>query len=237
MLQSVDMFTTECPSCGRELDVSEVECPNCTSTDQPTSQTKAPPARILKKPTLARPVSSQKSPTQPVLKGHIRKRRAAPSKVLGVNTSALAWSLIAFLLGIISPAIYHTTSKWFEPSKLVLEGVPEKTAASITAISGDLEVAGLRTWWDLETETIRVRAVVINHGKFSHQGDYKVSLYSIDSDSSTEAVAFFSILLKEPLAPRKSRDVETQLMSLAHPSALPAWIEQRIKLEKLEPER
>ena len=234
MLQSVGMFTTECPRCGRELDVSEVECPNCTSTDQPTSQTKTPPTRIPKKPTLPRPVPSQESPTPPVLK---RRLKRTTRKMLGVNTSTLAWLLIAFLLGVISPAIYHTADKWFEPSKLVLEDVSEKTTAKITAISGDLEVAGLRTWWDLETETIRVRAVVINHGKISHQGDYKVSLYSVDSDSSTEAVAFFSLLLTKALAPRESRDVETQLMSLAHPSALPVWTEQRIKLEKLKPAR
>ena len=138
-------------------------------------------------------------------------------------------------MGVVGTAVYHTNGEFFGASKVDLEDVPESNVGVPSAIAGDLEIAGLRTWWDLETETIRVRAVVINHGDVPRRGDYKVHLRSVNSRPSAAAVAGFDLRISEALAPREARDVEVELMSLTHPSALPAWTEQRIELEELTP--
>ena len=246
------MFTTECPRCGRELDVGEVECRHCASADEtrdspPPAPVSAPPsperprpepvARADPPPPAAetprakaapRPDAAPRTVPQP------RPRRRARKAAWNVPPAFL-WVLAAFLAGVVGTALYHTNGEWFGASNLDLEDVPEEISGVPSAIDGDLEIAGVRTWWDLETETIRVRAVVINHGEVPRRGDYKVHLRSVDSRPSAGAIAGFDLRITEALAPREARDVEAELMSLAHPSALPAWTEQRIELEELAP--
>ncbi len=98
---------------------------------------------------------------------------------------------------------------------------------------GDLEIAGVRTWWDQETEKLKVRALVVNHGEVpSGQVNLKVHLNSRKSRASASPLASFDLNLDEELGPLESRDIEADLASLAHPSALPPWNEIRIELDE-----
>ena len=239
------MFTTECPRCGRELEVGETECRRCAAADEAKASPAAvspPPSRRPPRPeppvaeaappprTRAAPHGDRAPQTAP----RPRPRRRAREAVWSVPPAFL-WVFAAFLAGVVGTALYHTSSEWFGASNVELEDVPEEISGVLSAIDGDLEIAGLRTWWDIETETIRVRAVVINHGDLPRRGDYKVHLRSVNSRPSAGSVAGFDLRITEALAPREARDVEAELMSLAHPSALPAWTEQRIELEELAP--
>ena len=245
------MFNTECPRCGRELDVGATECRHCASADE----AKASPAPVARppapRPPRPEPPAAKAAPLPPIAE---RARTQATPQAEGARQTAprprprprarraawsvppaVLWVFAAFLVGVVGTALYHTNSEWFGASKVKLEGVPEEISGVPSAIDGDLEIAGLRTWWDIETETIRVRAVVINHGDLPRGGNYKVHLRSVNSRPSAGSVAGFDLRITEALAPREARDVEAELMSLAHPSALPDWIDQRIELEELAP--
>ncbi len=238
------MFTTECPRCGRELDVGETECRRCAAADEAKAATapvspppsrqpprpEPPVAKAAEPPPAAEPPRTRAPQTAPRPRPRPRTRKAVWSV-----PPAFLWVFAAFLSGVVGTALYHTNSEWFGASNVELEDMPEEISGVPSAIDGDLEIAGLRTWWDIETETIRVRAVVINHGDLPRRGDYKVHLRSVNSRPSAGPVAGFDLRITEDLAPREARDVEAELMSLAHPSALPAWTEQRIELEELAP--
>ena len=119
--------------------------------------------------------------------------------------------------------------------KLTLENVGDASEYSgvSSASVGDLEVAGVRTWWDQEREKLKVRAVVVNHGDIpTNQVDLKVHLKSRNSRASASPLVSFDLRLDEELGPLQSRDIEADLASLAHPSALPPWNEIRIELEE-----
>ena len=91
----------------------------------------------------------------------------------------------------------------------------------------------MRAWWDQESEKLKVRAVVVNHGDLpTNQVDLKVYLRSQKSRASASPLASFDLRLDEELGPLQSRDVEADLASLAHPSALPPWNEIRIELDE-----
>lgn len=242
------MFTTECPRCGRELDIGETECRRCASADE----AKASPAPVSPPPSPQPPRAKSAAKTAPPPRAEEprvpmprldsaprtvprpRPRPRARAAVWSVPPAFL-WVFAAFLAGVVGTALYSTNSEWFGASNVHLEEVPEEISGVPSAVDGDLEITGLRTWWDIETETIRVRAVVINHGEIPRRGDYKVHLRSFGGRPSADPIAGFDLRITEALAPREARDVEAELMSLAHPSALPNWIDQRIELEELAP--
>lgn len=140
-----------------------------------------------------------------------------------------------FLVGTIGIAIYFSSPETFG-GKLRLENVDDQVQEGYgiaSASLGDIEVSGVRTWWDAEAEKIKVRAVVVNHGDRPKSNvDLKVHVRPLDSDLSTPPLASFDLQLDGELGPRESRDVESELASLAHPSALPRWSETRIELEE-----
>ncbi|MBG99306.1 MAG: hypothetical protein CMN58_03040 [Solibacterales bacterium] len=223
------MFTTECPRCGRELDVSQTECPNCTSNKgQLGSATTAPSTQVRLEANRPKKELSRNSPTK---LGSTQDDLKPPWR----RASTFRWILSASVLVIIGAWFYHSNGEWRASSDPCAENTCEIFNDPMTALEGNLEVTGLRTWWDLETETIRVRAVVINHGETSYLGKHEVSLRSVTDHPSTEAIAKFSLLITKALEPREARDMEVQLMSLVHPSVLPKRTEQHIVLEKLIP--
>ena len=219
------MFTTECPRCGRELEVGATECPHCDSVDEPKAQA----AAVRPRPE----TRSESTPRTKPLPKSVPRPRPAGRKAAWNVPPWFSWIMAASFALIAGTAVYHLNSEWFGASNLDLEDAPEEITSVPSAIDGNLEIAGLRTWWDLETETIRVRAVAINHGETPWRGGYRVYLRSVASRPSADAVARFDLRITEALAPREARDVEAELMSLAHPSALPEWTEQRIELEML----
>ena len=60
----LDMFTTECPRCGRELGVGETECLNCAAQDRTKFQAAMPPGQTPTPPkhTLRDSVSTKSAP-------------------------------------------------------------------------------------------------------------------------------------------------------------------------------
>lgn len=216
------MFTTECPKCGREIDVGETECPYCSAgTEAPTADRPAPA-----------PVAQRPPRSQPV-----QRVRRAPRKSAAWPVPPLFLAILAGVLaGTIGVIVYFTSPGLFGGGqKLKLENVGEGSEnwGVGSASVGDLEVAGVRTWWDQESEKLKVRAVIVNHGDIAtNQVDLKVHLRSRNSPASASPLASFDLRLDEELGPRQSRDIEADLASLAHPSALPPWNEIRIELEE-----
>ena len=217
------MFTTECPKCGREIDVGETECPYCTAgAETPTAGPPEPaPVPAAQRPPQRRPV---------------QRARRVPRKPAPWSIPPLYLAIVAgFLVGTIGVVVYLTSPGLFTGSpKLKLENVAEsEDSGGGTASVGDLEVTGVRAWWDQESEKLKVRAVVVNHGEVStNLVNLKVHLKSKKSRASASPLASFDIRLDEELGPLQSRDIEAELASLAHPSALPPWNEIRIELDE-----
>ena len=217
------MFTTECPRCGREIDVGETECSYCNSAAAPP--TADPPAQ---RPVTQRP-PQRRQPAQ--------RARRAPRRPSAWSIPPLYLAILAgFLLGTIGVIAYFTNPDLFGGAKkLKLENIAEtnENSGGGSARVGDLEIAGVRTWWDQETEKLKVRALVVNHGEApSGQVNLKVHLNSRKSRASASPLASFDLHLDEELGPLESRDIEADLASLAHPSALPPWNEIRIELDE-----
>jgi len=217
------MFTTECPRCGREIDVGETECPYCNAgTAAPAADRPAPP------PVAPRP----QQPRQPA-----QRARRTPRKPAAWSIPPLYLAILAgFLLGMVGVIVYFTNPDLFVGAKkLKLENIAEsnENSGGGSARVGDLEIAGVRCWWDQESEKLKVRALVVNHGELpAGQIDLKVHLKSRRSRVSASPLASFDLHLDEELGPLQSRDIEADLASLAHPSALPPWNEIRIELDE-----
>jgi len=218
------MFTTECTKCDREIDVRETECPYCNGgTEVPTVDRPAPASAAERPPQRSQPVQ--------------RVRRAPRKPAAGWSVPPLHLAILAgFLFGTIGVIVYFTNPGLFaDEQELKLENVGEgsEDSGGGSVSVGDLEVAGVRTWWDQESEKFKVRAVVLNHGDVpAAQVDLKVHLKSRTSRASASPLASFDLRLDEELGPLESRDIEADLASLAHPSALPAWNEIRIELDE-----
>lgn len=216
------MFTTECPKCGREIDVGETDCPYCGTSAEAQSADRPAPA----------PAARRVPRSQPVQRLRRAPRKSAAWPVPPLFLAILAAVFVAAIGGIV----YYTSPGLFGGGqKLTLENVGEGSEdwGVGSASVGDLEVAGVRTWWDQESEKLKVRAVVVNHGDIPmNQVDLKVHLRSRNSPASASPLASFDLRLDEELGPLQSRDIEADLASLAHPSALPPWNEIRIELEE-----
>lgn len=216
------MFTTECPQCGREIDVGETDCPYCGTGAEAQTADRPAPARAAQRVPRSRPV---------------QRARRAPRKSAAWPVPPLFLAILAGVLaGTIGVIVYFTNPGVFGGGqKLTLENVGEDSEnwGLGSASVGDLEVAGVRTWWDQESGKLKVRAVVVNHGDIPmNQVDLKVHLRSRNSRASASPLASFDLRLDEELGPLQSRDIEADLASLAHPSALPPWNEIRIELEE-----
>ena len=218
-----DMFTTECPKCGREIDVSETDCSYCGSGAKAQTADRPAPA----------PAAQRVPRSRPVQRVRRARRKSAAWSIPPLYLTILA----GFFVVTIGVIVYFTSPGLFGGGgqKLTLENVGDASEYSgvSSASVGDLEVAGVRTWWDQEREKLKVRAVVVNHGDIpTNQVDLKVHLKSRNSRASASPLASFDLRLDEELGPLQSRDIEADLASLAHPSALPPWNEIRIELEE-----
>ena len=224
------MFTTECPKCGREIDVGETDCSYCGSTAE-TQAADRPAAVPATQPPRPRP-AQQVPRSRPVQRVRRPPRKSATWSIPPLYLAILA----GFFVATIAVIVYFTSPGLFGGGqKLTLENVGDASEDSGvgSASVGDLEVAGVRTWWDQENEKLKVRAVVVNHGDIpTNQIDLKVHLKSRNSRASASPLASFDLRLDEELGPLQSRDIEADLASLAHPSALPPWNEIRIELEE-----
>ena len=135
------MFTTECPRCGRELDVSQTECPNCTSNKgQLGAATTAPSTQVRLEANRSKKELSRNSPTK---LGSTQDDLKPPWR----RASTFRWILSASVLVIIGAWFYHSNGEWRASSDPCAENTCEIFNDPMTALEGNLEVTGLRTWF------------------------------------------------------------------------------------------
>ena len=212
------MFTWECPRCGREVDIDEEQCPKCGATPETEPQRK--PAVPRKRRALPRTRSR-------------KRRRAGTTWTIGPSHVAVFAFILIFAVGA---AVYISRPDLFgSAGALQLENVPEELFSAPPRPPGlqDVEVAGVRIWYDQQRELLKVRAVVINHSTVARKRLNLVAHLRPEGASMTApALARFPIRFEDELAPREAREVETKLESLGHPASFPDWNLLQIQLEK-----
>ena len=137
------------------------------------------------------------------------------------------------MVAAVAAALFFSRPSLFSgDGGLVLEDVPEEAAGAAGSASfGDLQVAGVRTWYTPDHKP-KVRAVIINHAEVPRSGiDLQVHLRPVEAPVSTPPLASFSIRISEELGPQQSRDVETDLMAMGTLASFPKWNELRLDLE------
>ena len=212
------MFTWECPRCGREVDIDEEQCPKCGA--QPGTKSQPKPTLPRKRRALVRP--------------RLRKRRRAGATwTIGPSHVAVFAFILIFAVGA---AVYISRPDLFgSAGALQLENVPEElfSAPPRPPSLQNVEVAGVRIWYDQQRELLKVRAVVINHSTVARKRLNLVAHLRPEGASMTApALARFPIRFEDELAPREAREVETKLESLGHPASFPDWNLLQIQLEK-----
>jgi hypothetical protein len=129
-------------------------------------------------------------------------------------------------------AVYFARPQFFSKAGLQLENIPDTAPdvlSSGTAAQGDLQVAGIRTFYDGEYKP-KVRAIVINHGEAPIESvNLEVQLRPPQASPLTAPLASFKIELQN-LGSNESREIETDLTALGTLAALPPWHEVRIDL-------
>ncbi len=213
------MFTWECPRCGREVDIDEERCPKCGATPETEPQRK--PAVPRKRRALPR-------------RGPPARRRPATTWTIGPSHVAV----FAFILIVaVGAAVYISRPDLFGGAgSLQLENIQEElfSAPPRPPSLRDIEVAGIRIWYDQQRELVKVRAVVVNHSTVARKRLNLVAHLRPEGASTTAPpLAKFPIRFEEELAPREAREIETKLESLGHPASFPDWNLLQIQLESL----
>ena len=211
------MFTWECPRCGRGVDIDEERCPNCGATAETEPQRK--PAVPRKRRALPR-------------RGPPARRRPATTWTIGPSHVAV----FAFILIVaVGAAVYISRPDLFgSAGGLQLENIQEElfSAPPRPPSLRNVEVAGVRIWYDQQAELLKVRAVVINHSTVARKRLNLVAHLRPEGASTTApALAKFPIRFEDELAPREAREVETKLESLGHPASFPDWNLLQIQLK------
>ncbi len=149
----------------------------------------------------------------------------------GMQPSHVAIVAVVLVLAI-GLAVYFARPSLFGRAGLQLEDVPgtaEDVLSAGTAAQGDLQVAGIRTFYDGEYKP-RVRAIVINHGEAPIESvNLEVQLRPPQASELTAPLASFKIELQN-LGPNESREIETDLVALGTLASLPPWQQVRIAL-------
>ena len=196
------MFTWVCSTCGKELDVSVTECPECKG--RPT----APPLTV--------PTASPAASRNP-----FRLRLAL---VAGLAVVGLIWLVLYQSRRPASPP--RAASK----PMLTLQPVPE-AAAAIPAPPHQVEVAGVRLSYDAQDKP-QVRAVVINHGEEElRNATLAVSLRNASARPDSPPLARFTTRIAGALKPGDSKEIKAPLEAFATLAAMPPWRQLRADVE------
>jgi hypothetical protein len=140
--------------------------------------------------------------------------------------AVLAVVAIAAAIFLAQPNLFRSTSPFEDPP--LADGAGDSGSAYL----GDVEVAGVRTWYD-EDYNPKVNAVVINHGDSAQAGvNLLVELRTRQASTGDLPLASFEIQLDEPLGPREARDVQFDLKAMGTLASLPPWHEMRVDLQQ-----
>jgi hypothetical protein len=225
------MFTWECPTCGREVDIVESECPNCSKKGKAAVTAVATERAAAGKPGAeVRPAAAHLPP--PAQRATAPRPRPAQAS-WGLQGKHVAIFAVLALLAV-AVAVYFARPDLFRRGPQ-LEDVPlaEGAGDSGSAYLGNVEVAGVRTWYDSDYKP-KVSAVVINHGE-SPEGNvkFKVELRTREASTSDTPLASFEIQLNDALKPREAREVQADLNAMGTLASLPPWQRMRVDLKPL----
>jgi hypothetical protein len=222
------MFTWECPTCGRELDIAESECPYCSKKAKAAATAVATENAAA---TGQRPAEEHTAP--PHLPPPQRAAAPRPARATwGLQGKQIAiFGLLAVVA--IAAGVFLARPDLFRRAPQ-LEDVPlaEGSGDSGSAYLGDIEVAGVRAWYDADYKP-KVNAVVINHGETPQKNvNLKVELRTREAAMSDTPLASFEIHLDKELAPREARDVQADLTAMGTLASLPPWRSTRVDLQQ-----
>lgn len=224
------MFTWVCPTCGREIDIAESECPHCSKKQKAASTPMATesPAAAEKSAEGQRAAAPHLPPAQ---RTAAPRRQPAPSMgVQGKQIVVLAvLAVVAIAAGVYlaRPDLFRSVTQTEEAA------LPEGAGDSGSAFVGDIEVAGVRTWYDTDFKP-KVSAVVINHSEDPQANiGFKVELRTREASTTDTPLASFEIRLDKPLEPREARDMQADLNAMGTLASLPPWHLMRVDLQPL----
>lgn len=222
------MFTWVCPTCGRELDVSHRDCPDCRAAESGESKSPAPPDSPQVESAPAPPPQPTPRPSPPPVKAG----RDAAAEAFRLAPSHLL--LFVFLLGAaVAGAVFLARPELFSAVRLPLgQAEPGPKIQPGRGSSDPLEVAGVRVIGD-EQEGRRVRAVVVNHSQLAQRGIVlRVDLLPLGAPEDADPAATFYLNLEEPLEPGEVREVEAPLQAEPDAFPLPPWQELRLDVRR-----
>jgi hypothetical protein len=235
------MFTWECPTCGRELDIAESECPHCTKKAKAAATAVAtesavaaerPAEQRAARPTVPLPTHGQASSPLPPPAQRVTVPRRQATPAWGLRGKHVAIFLL-LAVAAIAAGVFFARPDLFRRAPL-LQDVPlaEGSGDSGSAYRGEIEVAGVRTWYDTGYKP-KVSAVVINHGETPQTNvSFTVELRTREASKSDTPLASFEIKLDKELAPREARDVQADLTAMGTLASLPSWQQMRVDLQQ-----
>jgi hypothetical protein len=159
-------------------------------------------------------------------------RPAPPSGSWGLQGKHIAiFALLAVVA--IAAAVFFARPDLFRSATPFQEVPLGKGAGEAgSAYIGDIEVAGVRTWYDEEYKP-KVNAVVINHSESPQAAvNLLVEMRTREGSTADTPLASFEIRLDEALGPREARDVQFDLQAMGTLASLPPWHEMRVDLQR-----
>lgn len=220
------MFTWECPTCGRDLDVSLKTCPDCAAAGSNAPQGDVPQPNAEAAANVP-PVDSP-SPSSPA------KKLAAASPPSAFSLTPKHLLLFVFLLGgAVAAAIFLARPELLpEPKLPVAWREPGPVEQPGRGNNDPLEIAGIRLTESEEGKPV-VRAVIVNHGAQAvRKASMAVALREFGAPVDAPPEVAFTLQLEEELEAGASREVDVPLEE-APDSGLPRWGRLRVDVRRL----
>ncbi len=228
------MFTWQCPKCGRDIDIAETGCPHCSGREVAAAAPVEPrperPPEVAPAPAVAEVYNPSPKLPPPVEQSPAEAPDSAPPPgAFTVGPKQLVFFMGVLVLSVLG-AVYLAQPDLFDfGGGASLSGAPEVEAPPPgAAIVGDLEVAGVRFWYD-ENIKPRVRVLVINHSEDSQRDiELTIELRPAEARADSPSLASFDLRLDTFLAGLASAEVETELRASGTLQSMPPWSEMRV---------
>lgn len=210
------MFTWICPKCGKEVDVSQKNCPRCADTEA-SSEDVAAPAAPDSPDALDAPEAAPQSRA---------RQRMESLEIRPLHLALCAALLLLTVLGAV----------WLSrPDLLRLETVGESEEERVQTFSrgvqGPFEVAGIRPYYTDDYQT-KVKAFVVNHSDREQSVALRVLLRHQQATDSAPPLAGFDLILPQPLGAREAFEIDMVLDAMGSLQSLPPWQEIRVDIDR-----
>jgi hypothetical protein len=219
------MFTWVCPTCGKELDLSIKECPECRERAALADAAPPPAAGLEPQPSsgvrfwLMLGLLAVAGILVIIAIVHYRTAKPAPETApkVALDRPAGQPSIEA------TPTAVQPGSEGAAPAEAAPASAAGGVAPPAVASADDIEVAGIRMSYDAQNRP-QVRALVINHGEEGLRGaTLTVTLRPASSAPDAPPLGRFTVRLPGEIKPGESREVRAPLDALATLAAMPRW--------------